>query len=224
MVNDTNREVTVKQHRASPPSAEKLAESIEVMDGVFRPDAGSIALARAAESYPGQFCDLGTGTGYLAVHLALRGRRGLAADSSPRAVECAKRNIEARDLDCEVRRSDLFSAIPQRFDLVTFNPPTNRGETENQRGRKSAVKALLPGFAHALLSKAFQVRNRGPRLAWIEDFVAEARDHLGANGVLLLNVLKTDATRLEQLGGAQIERVGESERTCVLEIRYSNTV
>ncbi len=68
--------------------------------------------------------DIGTGTGVLALLLARRGaERVVATDADPRAVACARENVERLGLTdrIEVRQQDVF---PEgRADLVVCNPP-----------------------------------------------------------------------------------------------------
>jgi SAM-dependent methyltransferase len=68
--------------------------------------------------------DIGTGTGVLAAVLARRGfGRIVATDLEPRALACARANLEALGLTptVEVVSADLFPA--GRASLVVFNPP-----------------------------------------------------------------------------------------------------
>ena len=68
--------------------------------------------------------DLGTGTGVLSLVLARRGvPRVVATDVDPRAVECARENVERSRLGERIRieQRDLFP--DGRADLVVFNPP-----------------------------------------------------------------------------------------------------
>jgi methylase of polypeptide subunit release factors len=68
--------------------------------------------------------DIGTGTGVLAAILARRGiRHVIGTDQEPRALACAKDNIERLGLAAtvDIIESDLFPA--GRADLVVCNPP-----------------------------------------------------------------------------------------------------
>ncbi len=71
--------------------------------------------------------DLGTGSGALACALA-RARSDaqvLAVDVAPRALSCARGNVRRLGLSerVEVRRSDWFSRVHERFHLIVGNPP-----------------------------------------------------------------------------------------------------
>lgn len=71
--------------------------------------------------------DIGTGTGVLAAILARRGARHVVAtDINPRAVRCAKDNVDRLGVADRVRveQADLWSAgDDERADVVVCNPP-----------------------------------------------------------------------------------------------------
>jgi SAM-dependent methyltransferase len=98
--------------------------------GVFAPVrseyvdlVSSTPLPSAVASHSVAF-DIGTGTGVLAAVLARRGiRRVVATDLEPRALDCARQNVERLGLtdQVEVLQADLFPAA--RAALVVCNPP-----------------------------------------------------------------------------------------------------
>lgn len=70
--------------------------------------------------------DLGTGSGCLAITLALElpQTRVIAVDVSPAALAVARGNAQRLGADVEFAESDWFAALPpQRFDLIVANPP-----------------------------------------------------------------------------------------------------
>ncbi|MER7211375.1 class I SAM-dependent methyltransferase [Streptosporangium sp. NPDC000239] len=94
--------------------------------GVFSPVRGEYAdlVARAPLPSRSLAFDVGTGTGVLAAILARRGvERLVATDQDPRAVACARDNVERLGLTgrIDVVRADLFP--PGRAPLVVCNPP-----------------------------------------------------------------------------------------------------
>jgi len=117
-----------------------LTRSVGFMDlelvvrpGVFVPRPETEELAEMALSImptlprEPRVLDLGTGSGALACALA-GGREDahvLAVDVAPRALACARNNVRRLGLGArvEVRRSDWFSEVDGRFDLITANPP-----------------------------------------------------------------------------------------------------
>jgi len=66
--------------------------------------------------------DMGTGSGVLAVAAAKLARSVVAADISARAVK-ATRAAGKGMKNLRVVRSDLFSGVTVKFDVILFNPP-----------------------------------------------------------------------------------------------------
>jgi HemK-related putative methylase len=77
--------------------------------------------------------DLGTGSGIGAIAAARKARSVLATDINPHAVRCARINVLLNGLEdrVEVRQSDLFAGLAERFDVVLFNPPYYRGASSS---------------------------------------------------------------------------------------------
>ena len=87
-----------------------------------------------SESSP-RALDLGTGTGVLAITVANDGFMVDAVDLNSHAVRCAKLNISLNSLEAKVRihHGDLFEPVSEsKFDLITFSPPSFRGEPESE--------------------------------------------------------------------------------------------
>jgi SAM-dependent methyltransferase len=97
--------------------------------------------------------DIGTGTGVLAAVLARRGiRRVVATDQDPRALACARENLERLGLlqRVQVLAVDLF---PEgRAALVVCNPPwiPARPSSPIERGIYDPGSQMLRGFLSAL--------------------------------------------------------------------------
>jgi SAM-dependent methyltransferase len=94
--------------------------------GVFSPVRGEYLDLVAKASLPSKDLafDIGTGTGVIAAVLARRGvKRVVATDQDPRALACARDNIDRLGLQerVEVVEADLFP--PGRAPLVVCNPP-----------------------------------------------------------------------------------------------------
>lgn len=94
--------------------------------GVFSPVRGEyVDLVAEAPLPPTKTAfDIGTGTGVLAAVLARRGvERVVATDLDPRALACARENINRLDVaeQVEVVQADLFPS--GRADLIVCNPP-----------------------------------------------------------------------------------------------------
>jgi SAM-dependent methyltransferase len=127
--------------------------------GVFAPirheyvDLVATAPLPASKSTRSAAFDVGTGTGVLAAVLARRGiRHVVATDRDPRAVACARENLERLGLaeQVEVVLADLF---PEgRAALVVCNPPwiPARPSSPLERGIYDPDSCMLRGFLSAL--------------------------------------------------------------------------
>jgi release factor glutamine methyltransferase len=97
---------------------------------VYTPEEDTFLLLKAAlaEARPeDRALEIGCGSGFISLELALRVRSLLATDINPNAVRATKaKTIEAkatRVKGIEVVRADLFQGIGGKFDLIIFNPP-----------------------------------------------------------------------------------------------------
>ena len=97
--------------------------------------------------------DIGTGTGVLAALLAKRGvKRIIATELEPRALACARENLERLGLlaRVEVVQQDLFP--PGRAPLVVCNPPwvPARASAAIERAIFDPESQMLRGFVNGL--------------------------------------------------------------------------
>lgn len=73
---------------------------------------------------PARFLDLGTGSGCVAISLALEtGADMVAADISADALAVARRNADRLGARLTFLESDWFGSVEGRFDLIVSNPP-----------------------------------------------------------------------------------------------------
>lgn len=95
---------------------------------VPRPETEAL-VELAARERPASVCDVGTGSGAIAIALAtaLPGARVVAIDVSPAALAVAARNVAAHGLRArvELRHGDLLGALrpDERFEAVVANLP-----------------------------------------------------------------------------------------------------
>jgi release factor glutamine methyltransferase len=87
-----------------------------------RPSTESL-VERAALHQPRTFLEIGTGSGAVAVVLALGGAKGTATDVSARALEVAQHNAKLHGVEDRITfvEADLF--VEGKFDLILSNPP-----------------------------------------------------------------------------------------------------
>jgi len=109
--------------------------------------------------------DIGTGTGVLSVLLARRGiARISATDSSPRAVACARDNVDRLGLGDQVSVLELAFFPEGRADLLVCNPP------------------WLPGKVTSSLDAAVY----DPNEQMLKGFLQKAPQHLEPGGQIWL--------------------------------------
>jgi release factor glutamine methyltransferase len=130
-----------------------------------------------------QFCDVGTGTGCIAITLLhhLPSAQGLALDISPDALELAKRNAAKHGvLDrLDFRLSDCLEALTEteEFDLLASNPPYVAEEA--MAGLQREVRDFEPSVA---------LTPGGDGLAIIRNLISAAPRRLKIGGYLLLEI------------------------------------
>ncbi len=136
-----------------------------------------VALARVGTGGTPRILDLGTGSGCLAVTLALELPRAqvTAVDSSAAAVQIARNNAERLGAQLRVLQGDWFSALEgERFDLIVTNPPYIAADDPHLAAgdlRHEPQQALASG---------------SDGLEAIRHIVATAPGHLTATGQLWL--------------------------------------
>ena len=142
--------------------------------------------------------DIGTGTGVLAAILARRGiERVVATDLDPRALACARENIQRLGLSehIDVVQADLF---PEgRAALVVCNPPwiPARPSSPMESGIFDPESRMLRGFLTAL-PEHLEPGGEG----WL--ILSDLAEHLG---------LRTRAQLLEAFEAARLRVVGRTE-------------
>lgn len=139
----------------------------------------------------GQALDLCTGTGCVAISLALARPRGrvVAADVSADALALARENAERLGAAVTFAEGDLFAALPapERFDVVAANAPyVPTGE--------------LPGLARELAREPRLALDGGPDgLALLRRLVRDAPRYLRPGGALVLEMHESHAAPLPGL-------------------------
>jgi ribosomal protein L3 glutamine methyltransferase len=124
--------------------------------------------------------DLCTGSGCLAIlaALAFPKARVDASDVSAAALAVARRNVKSHRLGRRIRlvRSDLFTALPGRYDLILCNPPYV----------PAAEMRRLPAEYRTEPRLALAGGRDG--LSFLRRLIAEAADHLAPDGVLVAEI------------------------------------
>jgi len=166
-----------------------LGARIHPWYGVFSPVRGEYVdlVANAPLPTKALAFDIGAGTGVLSAVLARRGvKRVVATDQDPRALACARENIEQLGVSgqVEVLEADLFPA--GRAPLIVCNPPwvPARPSSPVERAVYDPDSVMLRGFLDGLaahlepggegwlllsdLAEHLGLRSREQLLGWIE--------------------------------------------------------
>ncbi len=152
---------------------------LEVNDSVLIPRPDTEVLVEQALLVAGEapsILDLGTGSGCLAVTLALEipGSAVTATDKSEAALEVAKRNAGALHASVDFRPGSWWEAVApgDTFDLIVSNPPYIRpGDTHLAALQYEPIEALTEHV---------------DGLSAIRTIVSGALDHLRPRGWLLV--------------------------------------
>jgi release factor glutamine methyltransferase len=159
---------------------------------VFTPRVATEALVDAAldrlGDRPARVADIGTGSGAVAITLALRAPRieVWASDTCGRALALASLNAEQLGAQVHVVKGDLLDALPRDLDLIVANLPY-----------------LAPGRAGYEEEPEAAVFSSGDGLDHYRRLLAGAADHLAENGGVLIQfdgeVLEAERSELPWL-------------------------
>jgi release factor glutamine methyltransferase len=159
---------------------------------VFTPRASTERLVDAAldriGDAPARVADIGTGSGVIAVTLALRAPNleVWASDTCARALEIASLNAERLGAQVHLVRGDLLDGLPHDLDLIVANLPY--------------LSPDAPGYED---EPAVAVFSEGDGLDHYRRLIAGAADHLVADGGVVLqfqgDVLEAERSELPWL-------------------------
>jgi release factor glutamine methyltransferase len=141
-----------------------------------------------------QICDIGTGSGILAVCAAkyLPHARVTAIDVSPAALAVAQHNAERHEVADRITfvESNLFAALPNenRFDFIVSNPPYV--STAEMNDLPTDVKDYEPHLA-------LEAGDKGT--AVIEPLITQTAERLNPGGTLLIEISPMIAAKVEEL-------------------------
>ena len=100
--------------------------------------------------------DLGCGTGVVGISIKkiYPSLKVLMIDINERAVELTKKNIELHNLkDVEVRKSNLFEKINEKFNTILVNPPQTAGKDVCFKMIEKSKKHLIEGGILQLVAR-----------------------------------------------------------------------
>lgn len=97
---------------------------IENDPDVYPPSDDSILLIKSLNIRPKErILEIGCGSGIVSIHCSLNGCYVICGDINPKAVELTKRNAILNNTEIDVRETDIYSNIHERFNTIIFNPP-----------------------------------------------------------------------------------------------------
>jgi HemK-related putative methylase len=148
--------------------------------------------------------EMGTGTGYVAIHLARLGRRCRGVDINPLAIDCARANAAANDVEVAFDVSNLFENVNGTFDVIVFNPPYGSAGKGPLGRLMDVVKSLLPKENEAFSRFVYLFVRKGHRRI-VQRFLAEAKPHLRPGGSLVIHLHERE---LDLFAGMHFEILG----------------
>ncbi len=145
--------------------------------GVFSRDGldrGTEALLEALPTLSGRVLDLGCGWGAVGVALGKRypGLEIVMTDINRRAVELARRNLDANGVRAEVVQGDGFEHVTGAFDAILTNPPIRAGKAVIYGLFADARAFLKPGGALYVVIRKQQ--GAPSALKYLKEIYAEA--------------------------------------------------
>ena len=145
--------------------------------GVFSRDGldrGTEALLEALPTLSGRVLDLGCGWGAVGVALGKRypGLEIVMTDINRRAVELARRNLDANGVRAEVVQGDGFEHVTGEFDAILTNPPIRAGKAVIYGLFADARAFLKPGGALYVVIRKQQ--GAPSALKYLKEIYAEA--------------------------------------------------
>jgi release factor glutamine methyltransferase len=178
-----------------------------------------LALARMRTVERPRVLDLGTGSGCIAVTLALEcpGARVTATDASAAALAVARRNAERQGAGVEFHLGDWYGALPAGgvFDVIVANPPyVAPGDPHLEGLRFEPMRALTDG-RNGLACLEAVVAGAAARLAprgWL--VVEHGYDQSAAVGALFA-AAEFDAQTVADGAGQPRVTLGQARQTPV---------
>ncbi len=176
---------------------------IKVDEDVYSPDHDSYLLLDILKVVKGEkVLEIGVGSGIISLHCAKKGAYVTAVDKSDKAIKNTKNNAKINDLDIEVKKSDLFSAVKGKYEVIIFNPP------------------YLPKHEDMEMDDRWDGGERGDEV--ILDFLEDVKDYIQNDGRVYLCF--SDMAPLEKIN-SRIKRnfdiVNKKERRFRFETLYA---
>src|SRR6185369_4155642 len=140
----------VKMLNSNWPSITLEGKRLVIFPGVYKPLENEPACAEYCREGD-RVLDLGCGSGVNGIFCAPKAREVVAVDISEQAVRNTRENCAALNLtNVSVAKSDMFSNVQGKFDLIVANPPYVGADFEKEEQQFATSTRYLPAlFAHA---------------------------------------------------------------------------
>lgn len=178
-------------------------------DEVYPPSEDSILLIESLDIREGEkVLEVGCGSGVVSIHCARNGADVISVDINPHAVELTRENFSINGSESDVRLSDVYSSVTERFDTIVFNLP------------------YLPVDDEGMLARAWSGGSDG--MGPLPELLEKALEHLLPGGrVVVVASSLMDEDRMDHLlSKYEVRKIGELplffEVLSVLEIRESS--
>jgi len=116
--------------------------------------AAELLFLAAMRNDLGRVCDLGCGTGVLAIGAALMGARAVGVEIDRDALATARKNADKLGVDVDFIRADVKSLELEDIDTVVMNPPF--GAQKASEGDRSFLSS-----AQRIAKNIYSLHNRG---------------------------------------------------------------
>ena len=105
---------------------------LDIFEGIYDPREDSFLLADSLKGLQGKkVLEIGSGSGLQSIVAAKQGAKVTAVDINSLAVKCKKHNTQKNNVKINCFKSDLFSHVKEKFDVIIFNPPYLLGKSND---------------------------------------------------------------------------------------------
>lgn len=171
-----------------------FGHEFKVNKSVLIPRADTEVLVETVLEYKEKYgiknmLDIGTGSGCIAISLALEGINMTACDISIGALETAEKNAQLNNADVKFKQSDVFSAFDgEKFDAFVSNPPYIE---------KDVIPTLMREVKDFEPMGALDGGDDG--LCFYRQIVHEGKEHLKENGFIFFEIGYNQGKAIEEI-------------------------
>lgn len=171
-----------------------FGHEFKVNKSVLIPRADTEVLVETVLDYKEKYgiknmLDIGTGSGCIAISLALEGINMTACDISQCALKTAEKNAQLNNVKVEFKQSDVFSSFEgEKFDAVVSNPPYIE---------KDVIPTLMREVKDFEPMGALDGGNDG--LDFYRQIVHEGKEHLKEKGFIFFEIGYNQGKALKEI-------------------------